>query len=138
MTRSAATKADKARRDRLRELLNRGCACHLNPPCDLCSGLDKDEWDIFENDGTDALLNLFDSLDEELESADRPMAWAEEQAAAALAAAEQRGADRERAAIVAYLRRNPGVSRAPECITAMTPFECAATIAAGRHLRGGQ
>ena len=37
-------------------------------------------------------------------SADRPMAAAAEQAAAALAAAEQRGADRERAAIVAYLR----------------------------------
>jgi hypothetical protein len=66
------------------------------------------------------------------------MSAAAEQAAAALAAAEQRGAERERAAIVAYLRRNPGVSRAPECITAMTPVECAATIAAGRHLRGGQ
>ena len=104
MNRSTLTKADKARRDRLRELLNRGCACHLNPPCDLCSGLDKDEWDIFENDGTDALLNLFDSLDEELESADRPMAWAEEQARAALAAVEQRGRSAERAAIVAYLR----------------------------------
>jgi hypothetical protein len=98
------TKADKVRRDRLRELLNSGCACHLNPPCDLCSGLDKDEFDIFENDGTDALLNLFDSLDEELESANRPMAWAEEQARAALAAAEQRGRSAERAAIVAYLR----------------------------------
>jgi len=98
------TKADKVRRDHLRELLNRGCVCHLNPPCNLCSGLDKDELDIFVNDGTDALLNLFDSLDEELESVDRPMAAAAEQAAAALAAAEQRGADRERAAIVAYLR----------------------------------
>jgi len=93
------TKADKVRRDHLRELLNRGCVCHLNPPCDLCSGLDKDELDIFVNDGTDALLNLFDSLDEELESADRPMAAAAEQAAAVIAAAEQRGAERERAKI---------------------------------------
>jgi len=41
----------------------------------------------------------------------------------------------ERADIVAFLRRNPGVSRAPECITAMTPFECADAIEAGRHLR---
>jgi hypothetical protein len=94
------TKADRVRRDRLRELLNSGCACHLNPPCDLCSGLDKDEFDIFENDGTDALLNLFDSLDED----DRPMAAAAEQAAAVIAAAEQRGAERERAAIAAWLR----------------------------------
>jgi hypothetical protein len=39
-------------------------------------------------------------------SADRPMTAAAEQAAAALAAAEQRGADRERAAIVAYLRQH--------------------------------
>jgi hypothetical protein len=104
LTRSIATKADRVRRDRLRELLNSGCACHLDPPCDLCSQLDKDEWDIFNNDGTDAMLNLFDSLDEELESADRPMAAAAEQAAAALAAAEQRGAERERAAIAAWLR----------------------------------
>jgi hypothetical protein len=41
----------------------------------------------------------------------------------------------EREDIVAFLRRNPGVSRAPECITAMTPFECADVIEAGRHLR---
>jgi hypothetical protein len=92
------------RRDRLRELLNSGCACHLSPPCDLCSGLDNDEWDIFEHDGTDALLNLFDSLAEELASVDRRMAWAEEQAAAVIAAAEQRGAERERAAVVSWLR----------------------------------
>jgi len=104
LTRSIPTKAAKVRRDQLRELLNIGCACHLNPPCDLCSGLDKDEWDIFENDGTDALLNLFDSLDEELESVDRPMSAAAEQAAAVIAAAEQRGADRERAEIAADLR----------------------------------
>jgi hypothetical protein len=37
-------------------------------------------------------------------SADRPMAAAAEQAAAALAAAEQRGAERERAAIAFTLR----------------------------------
>jgi hypothetical protein len=37
-------------------------------------------------------------------SADRPMATAAEQAAAALAAAEQRGADRERAVVAAWLR----------------------------------
>jgi hypothetical protein len=41
----------------------------------------------------------------------------------------------EREDIVAFLRRNPGVSRAPECITDMTPFECADAIEAGRHLR---
>lgn len=37
-------------------------------------------------------------------SADRPMAAAAEQAAAALAAAEQRGVERERAAIAGALR----------------------------------
>jgi hypothetical protein len=37
-------------------------------------------------------------------SADRPMSAAAEQAAAVIAAAEQRGADRERAAIAATLR----------------------------------
>ena len=37
-------------------------------------------------------------------SADRPMAAAAEQAAAVIAAAEQRGADRERAVIAAWLR----------------------------------
>lgn len=40
----------------------------------------------------------------------------------------------ERAKVVAWLRRNPGVSRAPECITAMTPFEVADAIERGEHL----
>jgi hypothetical protein len=37
-------------------------------------------------------------------SADRPLAAAAEQAAAVIAAAEQRGADRERAVVAAWLR----------------------------------
>ena len=94
MTRSIPTKADRVRRDRLRKLLNSGCACHLNPPCNLCSELDEGEWEIFVNDGTDALLNQFKRLDETPEGIDRPMA----------AAAEQRGAERERAVIAAWLR----------------------------------
>ena len=56
-------------------------------------------------------------------------------AEAALAAARAEGATEERAAVVAWLRRNPGVPRAPECITAMTPFECADAIKTGRHAR---
>ena len=41
----------------------------------------------------------------------------------------------ERAAVVAWLRRNPGVSRGPECVTAMTPFESADAIERGAHRR---
>ncbi len=58
-----------------------------------------------------------------------------EKAEAALASARAEGAEEERAAVVAWLRRNPGVPRAPECITAMTPFECADAIKTGRHVR---
>jgi hypothetical protein len=41
----------------------------------------------------------------------------------------------DRAAVVAWLRRNPGVSRGPECVTAMTPFESAEAIERGEHRR---
>jgi hypothetical protein len=96
--------AAKVRRDRLRELLNKGCACHLNPPCNLCSELDEGEWEIFVNDGTDALLNQFKRLDEMPEGFDRPMSTAAERNLVVIAAAEQRGAERERAAIAVTLR----------------------------------
>lgn len=42
----------------------------------------------------------------------------------------------ERKAIVKWLRRNPGVSRAPECVTAMTLFEVADAIERCEHLKG--
>lgn len=54
-----------------------------------------------------------------------------------LARVEQGARAVERDKVVAWLRRNPGVSRAPECITAMTPFEVADAIERGEHLRGG-
>ena len=56
---------------------------------------------------------------------------------ALLSRVEQGARDVERAKIVAWLRRNLGVSRAPECITAMTPFEVADAIESGVHLKGG-
>jgi hypothetical protein len=56
---------------------------------------------------------------------------------ASVAAAEERGRSAEREEIVAWLRKNPGVPRAPECITAMTPFECADAIEVGRHQWSG-
>lgn len=59
--------------------------------------------------------------------------WAEDAAAAENENAED--ARKERAAVVAWLRRNPGVSRAPECVTAMTPFEAADAIERGAHRR---
>jgi len=49
--------------------------------------------------------------------------------------ARNKGETLEREAVVAWLRRNPGVSRAPECVTAMTPFECADAIERGEHRR---
>jgi hypothetical protein len=133
------TKAAKVRRDQLRELLNSGCACHLNPPCGLCSELDEGEWEIFIEHGTDALLSTFDALDEKLESADRPMASAEEQARAALAAAEQRGRSAERAAIVAYLRLaaeancDPAMVAEADCIESGEYLEAVGGGAEGRE-----
>lgn len=49
-----------------------------------------------------------------------------------------RARDVERGRIVAWLRRNPGVSRAPECITAMTPLETADAIERGEHEATGK
>ena len=49
--------------------------------------------------------------------------------------ARNKGETLEREAVVSWLRRNPGVSRAPECVTAMTPFECADAIERGEHRR---
>ena len=54
-----------------------------------------------------------------------------------LARVEQGARAVERDEIVAWLRRNPGKSRAPECITAMTPFEVADAIERGEHRKGG-
>ena len=54
-----------------------------------------------------------------------------------LARVEQGARAVEQAKIVAWLRRNPGKSRAPECITAMTPFEAADAIERGEHRKGG-
>lgn len=52
-----------------------------------------------------------------------------------LDAARSEGAQQEREAVIAWLRRNPGKSRAAECITAMTPLECADAISSGIHVR---
>jgi len=49
--------------------------------------------------------------------------------------AEVKRLRRESDLIVAWLRRNPGVSRGPECVTAMTPFEAADAIQRGVHRR---
>jgi hypothetical protein len=47
----------------------------------------------------------------------------------------QEGGEDERRKVVAWLRRNPGVSRASECVTAMTPFETADAIERGERRR---
>ena len=52
-----------------------------------------------------------------------------------LEAARSEGAQHEREAVIAWLKLNPGKSRAAECITAMTPLECADAISSGAHVR---
>lgn len=73
------------------------------------------------------------AIDLERAKAENSVVRAQENAEAA---ARAEGAAAERAAVVEWLRGNPGISRAPECITAMTLFECADAIEAGMHAEG--
>ena len=79
--------------------------------------------------GRATLIALLDEVEDLRSKLSSPRAHLDE----LLARVEQGARAVERDKIVAWLRRNPGVSRAPECITAMTPFEVADAIERGEH-----
>lgn len=44
-----------------REMLERGCTCHLSPPCTFCTEMTEEEFEAYESGGRDALEKLIDT-----------------------------------------------------------------------------
>lgn len=84
--------------------------------------------------GRATLIALLDEVEDLRNKLSSPRAHLDD----LLARVEQGARAVERDKIAAWLRRNPGVSRAPECITAMTLFEAADAIERGEHRREGE
>lgn len=84
--------------------------------------------------GRATLIALLDEVEDLRNKLSSPRAHLDD----LLARVEQGARAVERDKIVAWLRRNPGVYRAPECITAMTLFEAADAIERGAHRREGE
>ena len=43
-----------------------GCSCHINPPCDFCTSLTEQEYDIWQKSGLNGLRKFLLEKEEEL------------------------------------------------------------------------
>jgi hypothetical protein len=44
------------------ELIDIGCSCHTMPPCSFCTSMSEEEFNIFDQEGAEALRRYIRSL----------------------------------------------------------------------------